>query len=175
MIGEIEYRESLPSDIAAIEEFYPGVFPDEDLLPLVRELLGEKSIVLSLVGIADQALVGHIVFTMCGIAGRSDKVALLGPLAVASNWQRRGIGTALIQDGLKRLKSAGIVQIHVLGDLAYYGRVGFEPDDRVSPPYTLPEEWRGAWQSIRLGGGEAPLNGELLVPQPWQQQALWTA
>lgn len=175
MIEKIEYRESLPSDVAAIEELYPDAFPDEDLLPLVRELLKEDSIVLSLVGIADQTLAGHIVFTMCKIAGRSDRVALLGPLAVASNWQRRGIGTALIQEGFKRLKSAGVVQVHVLGDPAYYGRVDFEPDDRVTPPYALPEEWHGAWQSIRLGDDEAQLHGELLVPRPWQQQALWTA
>jgi putative acetyltransferase len=175
MIEAIEYRESRPSDIAAIEELYPDAFPDEDLLPLVGELLKEDSVVLSLVGIADQALVGHIVFTMCRIAGRSDKVALLGPLAVASNWQRRGIGTALIQEGFEHLKNDGVAQIQVLGDPAYYGRVGFEPDNRVTPPYALPEEWREAWQSIRLGGDEAPLSGELLVPQPWRQQALWTS
>ena len=57
MIEEIEIRTSLPSDVASIEKLYPDAFPDEDLLPLVRELLREEPIVLSLVGIVDRALV----------------------------------------------------------------------------------------------------------------------
>lgn len=173
MIDEAEIRESLPTDIAAIEKLYPDAFPDEDLLPVVRELLREGSTVLSLVGITDQTLVGHVVFTICSIAGRTDKVALLGPLAVAPNWQRRGIGGALIREGFQRLKSDGVSQVYVLGDPAYYGRFGFEPDSGVTPPYPLPEEWNRAWQSISLRGDEPPLNGKLSVPQPWLQPALW--
>jgi putative acetyltransferase len=175
MIEEIEIHESRPSDIASIEKIYPDAFPDEDLLPLVRELLEEESIVLSLVGIADQTLVGHVIFTMCTIAGRTGMVALLGPLVVAPDRQRRGIGSALIHEGFRRLKSVGVAQVLVLGDPAYYGRFGFETDDGVIPPYALPEEWHGAWQSIRLRGDETPLYGKLLVPRPWQQQALWTS
>ncbi len=173
MIEEIEIRESLPSDVASIEKLYPDAFPDEDLLPLVRELLREESIVLSLVGIVDRALVGHVIFTTCSIAGRTDKVSLLGPLAVAPAWQRRGIGSALVREGLLRLENAGAIQVYVLGDPAYYERVGFEPEAGVTPPYPLPKEWRGAWQSVSLHNAEQPPHGKLSVPQPWLQPALW--
>jgi len=47
----IEIRESVPGDLAAIEVLYLEAFPDEDLLPLVRELLQDASVALSLVGI----------------------------------------------------------------------------------------------------------------------------
>jgi putative acetyltransferase len=173
MTDEFDIRESLPTDMAALDALYPLAFPDEDLLPLARDLLRGDTHVLSLVAIAGPTLVGHIVFTMCGLAGRSGSVALLGPLAVAPHRQRRGIGGALVRDGLRRLKGGGATQVQVLGDPAYYGRLGFEPDGGVAPPYPVPDEWRAAWQSIRLRDGDPPLQGTLSVPSPWRQPALW--
>jgi len=173
MIDKIEIRESLPNDVALIEKLYPDAFPDEDLLPLVRELLREQPLVLSLVGIADRSLVGHVIITTCSIAGRTDKVMLLGPLAVAPAWQRQGIGSTIVRAGLQRLENAGTSQVYVLGDPAYYRRFGFEFDDGVTPPYPLPEEWRGAWQSLSLRGNKPLLHGKLCVPQLWRQRALW--
>ncbi len=173
MTDRIEIRQSGPSDVALIERLYPDAFPDEDLLPLVRDLLSEAPIVLSLVGLADPALVGHAIFTTCGIAGSPDKVALLGPLAVAPAWQRQGIGSAMVHAGLQRVETAGASQVYVLGDPAYYKRFGFEPDADVTPPYPLPEAWAGAWQSLSLGGNQSRPRGKLSVPQPWRQEALW--
>ena len=173
MIEKIDIRESLPNDVGSIEKLYPDAFPDEDLLPLVRELQREGSGVVSLVGMADQTLAGHVIFTTCGVVGRPEKVALLGPLAVAPAWQRQGIGSALVRAGLRRVEDAGAKQVYVLGDPGYYGRFGFEPDDSVTPPFALPEEWRGAWQSLSLRGNKPHLHGELSVPQPWRRQALW--
>lgn len=173
MINKIEIRESGPNDIILIEKLYPDAFPDEDLLPVVRELLKEAPTVLSLVGIADKVLAGHVIFTPCSISGRDDKVALLAPLAVAPTWQRQGVGSAIVNTGLRRLENAGVTHVFVLGDPAYYGRFGFAPDDNVAPPYPLPEEWRSAWQSLTLRDDKPPLSGKLCVPQPWRQQALW--
>ncbi len=173
MTDRIEIRESGPSDAAVIERLYPDAFPEEDLSPLVRNLLSEAPIVLSLVGMADAALVGHAIFTTCGVAGSPDKVVLLGPLAVAPAWQRQGIGSALVRAGLQRVETAGASQVYVLGDPAYYRRFGFEPDPGVAPPYPLPEEWLGAWQSLSLGGNKPRPRGKLSVPEPWRQEALW--
>jgi len=173
MSNGIDIRGSLPADWDALEVLYPAAFPDEDLIPLLRELLSEEDNIISLVAISDGILVGHILFTMCGIAGRSEKVGLLGPVAVSPHIQRQGIGSALIQEGLNKLKSEGTTQVHVLGDPAYYGRFGFEPDSKVSPPYDLPPEWQTAWQSIGLHGVKPKLDGTLSVPNPWHQPTLW--
>ena len=172
MAENIQVRESRPADDSAITKLYPAAFPDEDLLPLLRELLEEEG-VLSLVALFDGKLAGHVAFTMCGISGKPDKVAMLAPLAVAPEMQMRGVGSALVRDGLQRLKADGIGQVQVLGDPAYYGRFGFEPDSQVSPPYPLPEEWITAWQSINLSEGEPALQGALSVPSVWRQPALW--
>jgi len=169
----IEIRESLPADLAAIEALYPDAFPDEDLLPVVRELLDEKAGVVSLVAHAEDALVGNVIFTACAVAGRPEEVTLLAPLGVATAWQGRGIGSALVRAGLQHPMNARAARVCVLGDPAYYGRFGFTPDDRVSPPYPLPAEWRSAWQSLGLREVDPPLSGTLKVPAPWRKPALW--
>jgi putative acetyltransferase len=172
MSERTEIRESMPSDLASIEKLYLEAFPDEDLMPLVGELLQEASGILSLVGIIDRSLVGNAIFTRCGVGAETGRAALLGPLAVARAWQRQGIGRAIVHAGLQRLENYGVTHICVLGDPAYYGRLGFVPEADIAPPYPLPAEWRGAWQSIRLGGAPS-LRGTLLVPQPWLQPRLW--
>ncbi len=171
----LEIRESLPADLAAIETLYPDAFPDEDLLPVVQELLNEKAGVISLVAHADDALVGNVIFTACTVAGRPEEVTLLGPLGVATAWQERGIGSALVRAGLQHPMNARAARVYVLGDPAYYGRFGFTSDESVAPPYPLPEEWRSAWQSLGPRGTEPPRGGKLEVPQPWRQPALWAA
>ena len=159
--------------MAFIERLYPDAFPDEDLLPLVRQLLTQEPGVLSLLASADGILAGHILFTTCAITDCDGTASMLAPLAVASAWQRQGVGTALIREGLAHLKSAGVNQVYVLGDPAYYGRSGFKPETGVAPPYSLPEEYRDAWQSLGLGPTPPPTHGKLLLPQVWMQPALW--
>ena len=139
----------------------------------MHELLSEEDGVLSLVAICDGRLVGHVAFTMCGIAGSNETIGLLAPLAVTPRFQRCGVGSALVREGLNRLRSEGATQVYVLGDPAYYGRFGFEPDASVAPPYDLPEEWQSAWQLLHLQGDKASLEGRLSVPKPWRQPALW--
>lgn len=173
MEKSIEIRESVPADLAAIERLYPQAFPNEDLLPLVRVLLQETPGVVSLVAVTDSQLAGHAMFTQCGVVGDRAKAALLGPLAVAPASQRQGLGSAMVRAGLRQLEDAGVSHVYVLGDPAYYGRLGFLPESRVVPPYPLPEEWCGAWQSKRLGGAATPGPGKLSLPRPWLQPTLW--
>lgn len=168
-----DLRDGAPTDLAALERLYPAAFPTEDLLPLVRDLLAGRGDVLSLVAVRDQELVGHIAFTLCHLAGRSEQIALLAPLAVAPAWQKRGIGGTLVRAGLQRLGALDVAMVLVLGDPDYYGRFGFRPGHGVLPPYPLPAEWRRAWQALDLRDRGADLQGELVVPEPWRRPALW--
>jgi len=173
MSDELEIRDSVQADAAAIESLYPAAFPQEDLLPLVRELMQDSSIVISLVVAIDSRIAGHAFFTKCGVAESSIKAALLGPIAVAPVWQRRGIGSAIVHAGLRRLRDEGIELVCVLGDPAYYGRLGFVPETLVEPPYLLPTEWSGAWQSQYLNDTGEHCAGKLVVPRQWLEPALW--
>ena len=173
MIDRIDIRKNLPTDIAALKGLYLKAFPDEDLSPLLRELLNEKDGVLSLIAVSGSTLVGHVIFTMCSLDGRSQNIALLGPLAVSPKVQQQGIGSALVKAGFERVKSEGIEQVNVLGDPAYYSRFGFKADGDVLPPYKLPAEWETAWQLVSLNDGSPDLAGKLSVPAPWRQPHLW--
>lgn len=173
MIDRVEIRNSQPDDEPSITELYRSAFPDEDLVPLVTSLLRESVDALSLVAIADQKPVGHVIFTSCSVDSADKNVALLAPLAVAPPWQRRGIGSKIVEAGFDALRATDTAQVFTLGDPAYYTRFGFRPERNVSPPYTLPEEWRDAWQSLRLTKDTQPTHGTLIVPSAWQQKSLW--
>ena len=174
MADEVEVRESAPDDIAAIEALYPQAFPDEDLLPLVTRLLEIGPEVHSLVATEGASVIGHVIFTICGVAGHPEQTALLAPLGVAPARQGRGVGSALVRAGVTRMEAAGISCVYVLGDPNYYSRFGFEQESDVAPPYALPEEWRSAWQSLSVDLPKRPLRGPLSLPEPWLQPALWT-
>jgi putative acetyltransferase len=164
-----DLRATAPNDAAALDRLYPAAFPEEDLRLLVRSLLKTPG-VLSLVACEGGEIIGHAAFSPCSVAGRP--VALLGPVAVSPTQQHQGVGSALIRRGLDELARAGVAQVQVLGDPAYYRRFGFRADADVRPPYPLPEAWTPAWQSLRLGEDPAG-RGVLDVPAPWQDPAVW--
>ncbi len=166
-------RESVQSDLAAIEALYPEAFPDEDLLPLVRDLLNESAPVVSLVATINSDVAGHVAFTYCSISGQDSGAALLGPLAVSPPLQGQGIGSALVYAGLQRMQVARVDLVLVLGDPEYYKRFGFMPDSSVEPPYPLPREWQDAWQSLGAPGQTSPVSGKLVLPELWRDPALW--
>ncbi|MEM9106590.1 MAG: N-acetyltransferase [Pseudomonadota bacterium] len=174
MTGQLEIRESKPQDRATIDALYRAAFPEEDLLPLLTELLKDGPDVLSLVALTEDQLAGHVIFTPCGIDHRPGTASLLGPLAVAPNRQRQGVGGELVRAGLQRLEADGTELVCALGDPGYYGRFGFAREAAVLPPYKLPKEWDGAWQSLCLKEGVPPVGGTLKVPEPWQKQTLWS-
>lgn len=173
MPGALHIRPAVVSDMPSLAELYRAAFPDEDLLPLVGELLKQSRGVLPLVAVEAGADVGHVAFTTCRIEGCRVTAALLGPLAVSPAAQRRGVGSALVREGLERLAQQGVARILVLGDPRYYTRLGFATETAIEPPYPLPAEWRAAWQSRRLGRDDTDCSGRLAVPPPWRRASLW--
>lgn len=163
------------ADQAAVESLYRAAFPTENLVPLVRRLHAAPGTVIGLVAEVAGRVAGHAALTVCRTSGDGAAVALLGPLAVDPALQRQGIGSGLIAAGVDALRARGIGRVCVLGDPAYYGRVGFAPERAIAPPYALPAPWRDAWQSAAIGETGAEIAGTLEVPAAWQDPALWSA
>jgi putative acetyltransferase len=90
-------------------------------------LHADGSVVVSLVAVVDGNLVGHVLFSRLTI--QTSAAALpglaLAPLAVLPVFERRGIGAALVREGLRRLVDLGETIVIVLGEPAYYTRFGF--------------------------------------------------
>lgn len=173
MIKDLKLRTSTPDDIPAIETVYLNAFPSEDLCPLVRSLLKVGNDVMSFVATAKTSIIGHAIFTKCRLANDPMSSALLGPIAVAPQYQRQGAGRHLVQHGLQTLKDQGTRYIFVLGDPNYYQHFGFTAEPNVTPPYALPEEWRTAWQSLKLDDDERTPQGTITLPNPWLRKELW--
>lgn len=160
-------------DTDALVDLYPKVFPDEDLIPVLRDLMAAEEDVFSLIAVQNGGVIGHVGFSICGVDGQSGSVGMLAPLAVHPDFQRQGVGSALVQQGFDRLKTMGIDQAYVLGDPDYYGRFGFKSDGSVAPPYKLPAEWEQAWQSVSFSDDAPNLSGKIVVPGFWQHPHLW--
>ncbi|MEM8665826.1 MAG: hypothetical protein AAGF49_17100 [Pseudomonadota bacterium] len=66
----------------------------------------------------------------------------------------------------------GVQKVFVLGDPAYYERLGFKMETEVATPQPIPDDWATAWQSISLTG-TARFAGKLDAPDPWREPKLW--
>ena len=112
---------------------------EQELVTALRK--GENYIPqLALVAEEKGEIVGHIMFTKARV-GETDVLAL-APLSVLPEYQRKGIGTALIKEGHIIAKDLGYGYSVVLGSDTYYPRVGYVPADTLGifPPFEIPRE-----------------------------------
>jgi len=136
----VHIREERPEDRAAIRKINEQAFgqPQEaDLVDALRRNCGD---LLSLVAVADEQIVGHVLFSPVTVGADREKVLGmgLGPMAVLPGHQRQGVGTQLIEYGINKLRIDGCPFIIVLGHPEYYPRFGFEPANR----HGIRSEWQ---------------------------------
>ncbi len=106
----------------------------------IERLRSEREPMLSLVALDDdEAIIGHVAFSPVSINDRSTGWFGLGPLSVAPERQREGIGAALVREGLAQLITQGARGCVVLGDPEYYSRFGFKHDPQLSFPGVPPQ------------------------------------
>jgi putative acetyltransferase len=114
-------------DHEAVRSVNTDAFGRADEADLIDRLRRDGVVLLSLVAVREDAVAGHILFTRLPIQTASGVVeaVALAPLAVRSEVQRQGVGSALIKDGVTRLLEAGERIVIVVGDPRYYQRFGF--------------------------------------------------
>lgn len=104
---------------------------------IVTRLRGDNALALSLVAEEDGAVIGHIAASQAQIGGAGGW-SLIGPLAVLPARQRQGVGSALMQAALLRLKQS-CRGVTLVGDPVYYSRFGFRSFDGLTWPGIPPE------------------------------------
>ena len=122
-------RAEKPEDQIGVRHINTQAFDTDVEANLIDALRKSGIPLISLVAEENGELVGHILFSPVTLEGHSCSVSMagLGPMAVAPAFQKRSIGSMLIEKGLRHCKSAGYAAICVLGHPDYYPRFGFVP------------------------------------------------
>jgi putative acetyltransferase len=140
----VRIREETPTDIAAIEAVTIAAFREAphrggNEHRIVDVLRSAGRLTLSLVAEDAGVVIAHAAASPVAIAGGADGWFGLGPVSVAPENQRRGIGTLLVHEVLRRLAEAQAAGCVVVGEPAFYGRFGFRRQAELVLPGVPPE------------------------------------
>ncbi|HRJ85594.1 MAG: N-acetyltransferase [Ignavibacteria bacterium] len=145
-VKELYVRGEKAADYDTISEINRLAFGREEEANLVNAIRKTKSYEFgfSLVAVKEDIILGHVLFSRGFIThrGRRFKCLILGPIAVHPEHQRKGIGKALVNEGLERAKEVGFGAVIVVGDPAYYSAFGFKPAGgmRLRTTLGIPDE-----------------------------------
>jgi putative acetyltransferase len=136
-------REEKPEDVGGIHAVVAAAFGRAAEADIVDVLRQRAEPFLSLVAEHEGAIVGHILFTPVTLPGHSDvRMAALAPMAVAAQFQLRGVGAALVLTGFEHLRLLGFTAVVVVGHPGYYPRFGFAPGSTfgLKSEYNVPDD-----------------------------------
>lgn len=128
---QIDIHDEAHGDVRAIAEVTRLAF---ETLPIsnqtepfvIEALRAAGAMTISLVAEKDGQVVGHIAFSPVAVSDGTEGWFGLGPVSVLPELHRRGIGGALIQEGLERLRGLQARGCCLVGPAEYYGRFGFK-------------------------------------------------
>ncbi len=140
----IVIRPEQPEDNAITHQVVEQAFSNSAEAHLVDMLRRNGKAIFSLVAEDNGRVIGHILFSEVVIEAAAGQLKGIGlaPLAVSPERQNEGIGSLLIEQGLKLCRKAGYPFIVVLGHPEYYPRFGFVPASRfgIKSEYDVRDE-----------------------------------
>lgn len=145
-LPRLKIRPESEEDLTKITEVNDLAFGQKNEGILVESLRKADSFIpeLSLVAELEGKIVGHILFYLVTIRSADSEFLTLslGPMAVIPEFQRLGIGSQLVSEGLNVAKRLGHRSVIVLGYPEYYPRFGFKPASRwnIKVPFDAPDE-----------------------------------
>jgi len=138
-------RHETPADHEAVRHVHRLAFGQDDEAGIVDALRTGGHSRVSLVAEVEGRVVGHVLFSDLPVLTDGGTVAALSlaPMAVLPEVQRRGVGSALVREGLEVCRAAGHRIVVVLGHPAFYPRFGFSAGlaERLSNPFHEGEAW----------------------------------
>ena len=130
MNPKIVIRNETHDDIGAITDVTIAAFKTLEISNhteqfIIEALRAAKALAVSLVAEMNGRVIGHIAFSPLTISDGSPNWYGLGPVSVLPEYQRQGIGKALIREGLSRLKDMNAQGCCLVGHPDYYRKFGF--------------------------------------------------
>jgi putative acetyltransferase len=151
-------RAEVPADAEAVRAVHEAAFPTDAEARLVGLLHQNGRATVSLVAELEGRVVGHVLFSPVSVETSPSAVGLgLAPVAVLPEFQRRGVGSGLIREGLDVCRRMGVEYVVLVGHPDYYPRFGF----RRAGQFGLGNEYGAdeAFQVIELRPGGIPSGG----------------
>ncbi len=131
MNPKVVIRSEKDADVNAITEVTVAAFKTLEISNqteqfIIEALRASKALTVSLVAELDGRVIGHIAFSPVTISDGTQGWYGLGPVSVLPEYQRQGIGKALILEGLSRLKALNAKGCCLVGHPDYYRKFGFQ-------------------------------------------------
>jgi putative acetyltransferase len=120
---------------------------------------------LSLVAVSEGQTCGHVISSYVDVEPGARRVLQVGPLAVLPSHQRRGLGSALMEETIRIADARAEPLLLIEGNPKYYERFGFARADAagIEPP---PEAHGPQYLMIRLLAGYDPaFRGRAIYPR----------
>jgi len=131
MNAKIVIRSEIETDVNAITDVTVAAFRSLEISNhteqfIIDALRASKALTISLVAELDGRVIGHIAFSPVTISDGTRNWYGLGPVSVLPEYQRQGIGKALVLEGLSRLKALNANGCCLVGHPDYYRKFGFK-------------------------------------------------
>jgi putative acetyltransferase len=131
MSPKIVIRNETDADVGTITEVTIAAFKTLAISNhteqfIIEALRAAKALTISLVAEVNGRVIGHIAFSPVTISDGTRNWYGLGPVSVLPEYQRKGVGKALIQEGLSRLKDLNAHGCCLVGHPDYYRKFGFK-------------------------------------------------
>lgn len=118
-------RKEEETDVLYIRHVHIQAFNGPDEALIVEALRNNHCLEISLVCEINNKIVGHIAYSP--LYHKNEIIGLgLAPVAVLPEYQKKGIGAALIKKGNEVALKKGHKKVFVLGDPKYYSKFGFK-------------------------------------------------
>jgi len=130
MKSDVTIRNETGADVSAIGDVTVAAFSTLEISShteqfIIEALRAAHALTVSLVAEMDGRVIGHIAFSPVTISDGTPDWYGLGPVAVLPEYQRQGIGKALIRAGLAQLRSLRARGCCLVGHPQYYVKFGF--------------------------------------------------
>lgn len=159
----IEIRQERESDYEEVAQVIKIAFAsaehcDGNEADLVANLRKSQAFIpeLSLVAVEQQKVIGHILFSKVKIGEKTELA--LAPLSVLPEYQRKGIGKSLIQEGHRIAQQLNYDYSIVLGSPDYYSKFGYIPASQyqITAPFPVEDEF---FMALKLNAKADAVNG----------------